>query len=164
MLSFPLDSLGVNDSQSSAERNGTPRIYSSVHIHREGVFGWCLHAGVQEGRGREREREKERKRGGREGEWLRVRISPFLHAGTIIMIVNFARFRNTYAFTSGGNERRAAPVTLLHTGSPTLGGGSAFVAWIHRCLLYGLERSIKSWVTLLCPPCASGYASTRSLC
>lgn len=46
-------SLGVNDSQSSAGRNGTPRIF--VRIHREGVFGWCLHAGVQEGGGREGE-------------------------------------------------------------------------------------------------------------
>lgn len=127
------------------------------------LVGVCTQGFKKDGGERERGRKRERGEGG-EGEWLRVRISPFLHAGTIIMIVNFARFRNTYAFTSGGNERRAAPVTLLHTGSLTLGGGSAFVAWIHRCLLYGLERSIKSWVTLLCPPCASGYASTRSLC
>lgn len=67
-------SLGVNDSQSSAGRNGTPRIF--VRIHREGVFGWCLHAGVQE-RGR--------------GRVAACQDFPFLHAGTIIMIVNFAR-------------------------------------------------------------------------
>lgn len=129
-------------------------VYPSVYSPRRGVWLVFARRGSRrtgERRGRERERV------------AACQDFPFLHAGTIIMIVNFAR-SETYACTSRGNEKQAAPVTLLHTGSPTLGGGSAFVAWIHRCLLYGLERSIKSWVTLLCPPCASGYASTRSLC
>lgn len=126
-------------------------VYSFIFC-REGD-GWCLHAGVQEGRERERE-------------WLRVRISPFLHAGTIITIVNFARSESTRTpCTCGGNEKQAAPVTLLHTGSPTLGGGSAFVAWIHG-LPSVWARTIDKIVgyVVVCPPCASGYASTRSLC